>query len=234
MVMKKFVWWSKPQNFGDVLTPFLLDHFNIKYKRALPEEADHICIGSTARLATPGMTVLGSGRIRKEEKADPKCNWRFVRGPLTRENVLAHGGSCPDIYGDPALLLPMFCPESKKEYKIGFVPHYQDYERCKYLSSDYHLINVVNNNPLEVAREISKCEYILSSSLHGIIAAHAYGIPAAHIVFSKLHGDGTKFLDYYQSVGLEMETSTRIKPKYSCPDTLNLQPIVEIFESLND
>ena len=120
------------------------------------------------------------------------------------------------------------------KFKIGFVPHYQDYERCKYLSSDYHLINVVNNNPLEVAREISKCEYILSSSLHGIIAAHAYGIPAAHIVFSKLHGDGTKFLDYYQSVGLEMETSTRIKPKYSCPDKLNLQPIVEIFESLND
>jgi hypothetical protein len=49
---------------------------------------------------------------------------------------------------------------------------------------------------------IASCRAILSSSLHGIIAAHAYGVPATWVKPSdRPKGDGFKFLDYWASMG---------------------------------
>jgi hypothetical protein len=67
--------------------------------------------------------------------------------------------------------------------------------------------------------EVNRCEYILSTSLHGLIVCHAYGIPAAWCEVpdgeAKLPGDGTKFHDHMLSVGLEPEAPTQL-PKGSC------------------
>ena len=232
MVMK-VKWYVEPNNLGDVLTPFVLDHFLIKHEYVDDvQNADTLCIGSIARLALPGQSVFGSGRIRLDEKADPRVNWKFVRGPLTRENVLQQGGTCPEIYGDPALLLPDFCPASQVIHNVGIVPHYQDFS---YVNSKHflthHVINLVSKNSLSVAREISSCRRIISSSLHGIIAAHAYGIPAAWVRLSKLHGDGTKFQDYFQSVGIKnAPVSTIENPVYIEPGKINLDYVREIFD----
>jgi len=149
-----------------------------------PETSDAMCIGSIIQRSTNNMIVLGSGVMHSKHKLNPDADYRFVRGPLTREKILSAGGLCPKIYGDPALLLPLFCNESKKEYDIGIVPHYVDYDEMKLQYPEYNIINLKNHNPLEVAKEITKCRQIISSSLHGIIAAHAYGIPAAWIKFS--------------------------------------------------
>ena len=48
--------------------------------------------------------------------------------------------------------------------------------------------------------DILSCEVILSSSLHGIIFAHAYGVPAYHVQFTDFFKNGNfKFADYYSS-----------------------------------
>jgi len=142
------------------------------------------------------------------------------------------GGECPEIYGDPALLLPLFCKPKEKEYKIGIVPHYKDYKQVSANYKKYKIINVVNKNPLNVAKEISSCEYIISSSLHGIIAAHAYGIPAARVTFSKIYGDGSKFEDYCASVDVSSKVSKVENPIYTTGTIPDLQPLIKIFKSL--
>ncbi len=58
----------------------------------------------------------------------------------------------------------------------------------------------------DVLREVAGCDAIVSSSLHGVIFAHAYGVPAARVGTMKdPGGDGVKYLDYFQSVDLEHE-----------------------------
>lgn len=206
-------WGTEADNFGDLLNKNILDYCGVQYNHTLDyEKADLFCVGSVIRLAKNAV-ILGSGIIKSgtPEELDPNNTYEFVRGPRTRERVLACGGTCPEIYGDAALLLPRFCLPEPKKYKIGYVPHYK-HKDDKYSMSmaeehGWEYINVTNEDPLVVAKKISQCHKIVSTSLHGIIAAHAYGIPAAHLniheIFVELYGNSTKFVDYYESVQLK-------------------------------
>ena len=61
----------------------------------------------------------------------------------------------------------------------------------------------VKDNPLQVVKEIAKCRYVLSSSLHGLIVADSFHIPNMYLVFGdRLLGDGYKFDDYYSAYGI--------------------------------
>ena len=236
--MDRIVYWGdRPLNFGDLLTNDLLNNIGVKFTHTNKfEKANTFVIGSISRLATSGSSVFGSGVIREDEIANPNADWKFVRGPLTRKNVLAYGGSCPDIYCDPALLLPTFCEESEKEYEIGIVPHYNHFKNMKKKYKNYKVIDVVNKNPLAVAKEITKCKKIVSSSLHGIICAHSYGIPAARINgTTKIHGDGIKYEDYYMAVNASSEISSVENPKFTdavLPDFGQIKSLLEEMKSL--
>jgi len=227
------VWWSKspkPGNFGDLLTPHIFDHFGIPYEYTnQPRESKALCVGSTAKFAREGTIVLGTGTMRESDVLDRRADWRFVRGPYTRDIVLRDGGDCPETYGDPALLLPLLQPPPEhKTHDIGVVPHYVDY---KYAVTRYdNVINVLNADPLEVARQIASCTKIVSSSLHGIIAAHAYGIPAAWVQFSdKLSGDGIKFADHFASVGSDLVKSSESNTVFVKAKRINITEMHRIF-----
>ena len=52
--------------------------------------------------------------------------------------------------------------------------------------------------------QIAQCRCVLSSSLHGLIAADSFHIPNLHIVFSdRPLGDGYKFDDYYSAYDVQ-------------------------------
>lgn len=229
------VWWMKKRkNFGDLLTPYILKYFSIPFEYSAHDKANILCIGSILDKARPKQIILGSGIIDESLPLCTTADWRFVRGPFTRKRILDQGGVCPEIYGDPAVLLPLFCKESKKEFDIGIVPHYVDYNYVKLKYSKYKVINVINENPFNVVEEITKCRQIISSSLHGIIVANAYNIPAAWVKFSNnLYGTGVKFFDYYGSIGHSATLSTVEDPIFKIGN-INLTPISDIFKSLKD
>jgi hypothetical protein len=68
------VWWLGGSdgrgNFGDVLTPYILDYFNIEYRFVKKHSAaDILCVGSIARRANQNTTVLGSGIIDSSKRS---------------------------------------------------------------------------------------------------------------------------------------------------------------------
>ena len=231
------VWWSKspkPGNLGDILTPYILDHFGIRYKyTSKPRSAEALCIGSIAKFAQKDTIVLGTGTMRESDVLNKDADWRFVRGPKTREIILRDGGDCPEIYGDPALLMPLIVPPQTQTMSLGYVPHYVDYEYVKTRYAGQNIINVLNPNPLETVKQIAQCEKIISSSLHGIIIAHAYGIPAAWVEFSdKLSGDGIKFTDHFATMGLDCVKYTEGNVAYQSPKRIDINGIVDQFLEL--
>jgi hypothetical protein len=224
-------WWvdtPRPGNFGDIITPFILDHFKISYEFD-SENYEAISTGSIIKHAKPGTIVLGSGIMGLRDEVNPLADIRFVRGPITRNKILSCGGVCPPIYGDPAMLLPLIFPAGFDEPEIGIVPHFRDYELVKSLHPNYKIINLLDPDPSKVIKEITSCDRIISSSLHGIICAHAYGILAAWVKFSSnLKGDDIKFVDYFSSVGVKPELSTVEEPIFSL-GKVDYNPILAQF-----
>lgn len=230
---RKLWWWKKPApgNFGDILTPKIFNYFNIpwEFNKA---NYDTISTGSIARYSNKNTDVFGSGIISTSDRIDPDSKWHFARGPLTRKKVLECGGECPEIYGDPGLLLPLFCNESRKEYDVVLVPHFYDYKKVKEQFPNYYVVDLINDDPIATAKNITKGRSIISSSLHGIICAHAYNIPAAWVDFGcVMDGDNIKFKDYGQSVNIALEQTTLDNPIFTTPfiDIKNIKSIFEEF-----
>lgn len=228
-----FYWSSikfegKPnENYGDLLSKYLVETISGKPVKWLQpkkqpwyklNKTNYLAVGSILAHATEQSVVWGSGII-DEKHAVAKADFKAVRGPRTRGFLLKSGYECPEIYGDPALLLPRFYnPKVEKEHKIGFVPHYVDYAQVREWYSeneDVKVIDLLTDDVEATTREILACQQIISSSLHGLIVAHAYGIPAVWIkVSDKIFGDDIKYADYLKSVEIETYApTTLVDPK---------------------
>ncbi len=198
---------SRP-NFGDFLAPWLIKRITGRYPRfvrANDPRSKYFVGGSVIGYAVRGCTVWGSGIIDREERIAPAATILAVRGPLTRRRALECGAACPDILGDPALLLPMFYrPAERPLRRLGVVAHFSDMPRLAGTwrdCPDTRLIDV--QAPVEsVIDSIASCEVVASSSLHGLIVSHAYNVPTVWIEFRPLpSGDRSKFFDYFASIG---------------------------------
>ena len=223
MLNKKIVlFWSIHEetklNFGDAINPFLFENITCKSVVSannilnLFQKPVYYFIGSILNnLNNKNAIVCGSGFISADAtmKKHPK-SVIAVRGPLSREIFLKHGVSCPEVYCDPALLLPYFLkPKNQiKNYDIGIIAHYADkkiIQNMTLIHSEltYKFIDIESEKE-EFIEQLCSCKFIFSSSLHGIIVAHAYKIPTVWIKLSdNLTGGHFKFNDYALSTGNE-------------------------------
>lgn len=210
------------RNFGDELNYYifkelsdspmsnLLDLNKIGFSR----KDNLLFVGSLVDVLTNENSIIcGSGAICGDRllPARPK-KVLAVRGKLTRKYLLDQGVSCPEIYGDPALLLPfLYKPYENKKFKLGIIPHISDlsHPSLKTMVEDLnaHIIRFDSYKDWKsVIDEICSCEYILSSSLHGLIISDAYHIPNLWIgIGNGLIGGEFKFHDYFSSVGRHQE-----------------------------
>lgn len=220
----KFNYDINPKNnWGDVLSQFLLEHYSGKKLNKddvfyfddaaymLDKNGKIVGIGSSMKYVRKDDYVWGTGCIDEHNIGNKPRKIYSVRGPLTRNTLLKRGWDVPEVYGDPALLFPqIYNPTIEKKYKIGLIPHCVDFYSLDGLKAINHMedmgIKIINVTAgiYEFIDQLKECEYIISSSLHGLIAADAYGIPNHRVKISKLLlGGDFKYLDHYASVKRE-------------------------------
>lgn len=215
------------KNWGDDINFYFLreickrpiamyDRFSLAFRFNLK---NYLVIGSTIdMLCKKNTEVWGAGIIDGTNplKIKPKKVYA-VRGPLTRQKLLQQGVECPEVYGDPALLVAKYYqPQVKKKYKYGFISHVSNLDKIKTLLIDGYpiierkdilIIDLSNYRKwTDIPDQICSCENIVSGSLHGLIMAEAYNIPNVWIQFGKpLIGGHFKFHDFFLSIGRDRE-----------------------------
>lgn len=207
---------GQSRNWGDKLNNYLA--CKISEKNVIPYQGllfntrnrpIYRIIGSNLRKKFPSTTVIwGHGFISFSDRPSQRPLLIFaVRGPLTRNRLLEAGIYCPEVYGDPAILLPKFYnPKVKPTEQIGFIPQWRD--RDTKAAKDITALEGVKVidvfSPIEsFVDEILSCSAVVSSSLHGLIAAESYGVPTAWLRLSENPlGDLFKYKDYYASFGI--------------------------------
>ncbi len=203
-----YFWDAKPQlgfsNFGDVLSAVLVERMVEKSVQIAnsTDQKKFLGMGSILHYARDNDVIWGTGLNGKSpEKAYSftTLDVRAIRGPLTRDFLLKRGIPCPEVYGDPTLLVPIFFPEFKKAEHPAFdyivIPHFSD----EHLFAE--LPNVVSvKEPWNVVIEkVLNSRFVISSALSGIILAEAFGIPARLLqVENKANTEDLfKYKDYY-------------------------------------
>lgn len=204
------IYWLRAWNFGDLLNPLLYQKMTGQMAVFSENSPKILAIGSTMRAAAPRDIVWGAGCISADTPLNCDETTRFlaVRGPYTKAVLQGRGIDIPEDIpmGDPSLLLPRFIPPAEKTFPpvVGFLPHYIDYGQVGRLPNGVILLNPATN-PQELIQQMTRCAYIVSSSLHGICVAEAYGIPAIWVrLADNIVGGEFKFRDYYASTGRDV------------------------------
>lgn len=192
-------------NFGDNLTPYLIEKCGKIpcYIDINSPTAKLLGVGSILSLANGSTTVWGSGLGQLGQTVNPAAKFLSVRGPLSLAVVRDCGGDLdPDApLGDPGLCLPnLYDPPKFHKYVVGLVPHFVDQERIFNVYKHHERARCISiiGSIEEVIDRVLECEVIVSSSLHGVVLAVAYGIPLVWCKFSDGVIGGTfKFHDFF-------------------------------------
>lgn len=207
-------WWHYSDNFGDALTPYIIKKLcgvDVQYvDPGLDDQDLHMVTGSI--LGTSGAAnciIWGNGISTKNEQVFKARRWAAVRGPISAKRVVDCGFTSPEGIGDPAIILPrLYNPTVDKQYELGFTPNVIDYQDVSSWFTN-PIMKVINlAAPIEtVIDQIVSCNKIISSSLHGLITAAAYGIPTIWVKHSdNIIGDGTKYRDFLLSIGMDYDS----------------------------
>ena len=220
------------RNWGDDLNYYFLReltgrhvifYHNFKFAKWLHLK-NYLCIGTlidAKNCVNTQSVVWGAGVSGLERSFIHPAIIHAVRGPQTKVFCDRYGAKCPEVYGDPALLLSLiYNPNTiNKKKKIGVIPNIADFNHpfikdlMKVVNADYELINLSKyNNWTDVIDKICSCSCIFSSSLHGIIVSDVYQIPNCWISLTgKAIVGKLKFCDYASSVGRDFDKPIKIE-----------------------
>jgi len=197
--MTKLFWWNRVPNLGDSLSWLLLGAYGFDVEWASPQEAEWVGIGSVLGWFDGFTgTVWGSGRGGAELPPHDLTSATVLalRGMETRKLVKGGDGA---VLGDPGLLITDFIDPDPQGY-TAVVPHFQDQERLFGLYESDTPVDVTGSASAAILA-ISRADRVISSSLHGIVLADAFGIPRKWDYYHGSLGGGFKFLDYASVMG---------------------------------
>lgn len=234
-------WWCQSLNVGDRLTPYLIKKITGSdpvYVEPSFNSRHYVFAGSVLNHCGLGAIVWGAGLGTLTDGVNPNIDICAVRGPISRARALSCGNKCRPVYGDPGLALPkVFIPKRERSLGTGVVPHYIDLYRARSWWDEREVISPLQDVESFIS-EIVQYDRIISSSLHGIVIAHAYGIPAVWVQMSdSVGGDGTKFRDHMMSLGIEASHPFDMRNgRKDVPDQYFSSPrhdkLIEVMEKL--
>ena len=227
------------QNFGDHLSSAIVTKMATERDRFLDEQVALsrrlLAIGSILHHAHDGDVIWGSGfngSVALDRHHYDSLDVRAVRGPLTREFLRKRGIDVPEIFGDPALLTArLFCrrfPRPKMRAPVAYVPNFADAPLMA------HWENVVS--PMlpwaTVISRILAADHVISSSLHGLVIADAFGLPCTYLRLSETEGL-FKYEDYVLGAGRDalVTTSSREAAVRSSPMPPPRPDLDRLYES---
>jgi hypothetical protein len=230
----KIHWSSSKPNFGDALSPLICEAVSGRQViHSPPNKADIVAIGSLLqrlgeRWFHHKVHVWGSGFIESQARFKSKHIYHALRGKLSQTIIAADD----TVLGDPGLLADILIdkPLPTPKYKVGFIEHYKDNNNplILELANTHQYATKINifTPPITFLQQLSECEFIFSSAMHGLIAADSLGIPNAWIKLSdQLRGHDFKFKDYYSAFDIMTPTPAQLSES-------NLEKIIE--ESTNE
>ncbi len=206
-------WRGRPTfivgNAGDL---FNRDLISWSYPEVRAENTDVgrrlLLVGSIAHQAGPGDLVNGVGCKFSDMPAAPVTGaprLRGLRGPMSLEALRrsGHNVSAVEFLGDPGLLIGRVFPEALEiQAEPGreiFIPHFRERSQFDRVVRHAEVVDI-DAEPRDVALAIAGAEVVHTSSLHGLIWAHALG-RAASLIAPRTAESEFKYRDYFASTG---------------------------------
>jgi pyruvyltransferase len=207
-------WWRprpkfgvvpRRKNLGDELSPFIV----AKVKNELgisgawqPRGRKLLAIGSIINHAGDGDVLWGSGINGIKHERDYRftsLDVRAVRGPHTAAFLRQRGVHVPELFGDPGFLISRYVRPSRPRGGRGalYIPHYRDAGRDEPGIRNLRTYGVDFQHFVDT---IWESDIVYSASLHGLVIAEAYGVPAILVANAKTE-TALKYEDYYFGTG---------------------------------
>ena len=232
-------WWTTPQgvNFGDDLSHVIVEKIlgrPVTHKSLDSAEQLVLAAGSILHFARNDDIIWGSGFRENplSENRFTRLDIRAVRGPRTRSFLLQMGIDCPEVYGDPAVLMGYLFPEFKKEdpiYDYIIIPNIGEI-KC---FANYKNVVLPTLPWEEIVKKMVQSRLVISSSLHGIIVAESFGVPARLLKMTWIE-PLLKYQDYYESTGrpnfkYANSVQEALKMGGEIPAQIDINPLLEAF-----
>lgn len=206
-------------NFGDELGPMIVNALLEMFRLKPSGKNLHRClfsVGSVIHFSNTHDVVWGSGINGKVSLPVNTISRKYyaVRGPLTQSVLSQNGIECPEIYGDPAILLPKIYKPTRNihsEGKILVIPNYNDFalmqnDILRFSHEPNFMLLHPYIQPLVMIDLIASAQVVITSSLHAKIIADSYKIQNAVLGGKNYAEHAFKYVDYVQGVGHQQQT----------------------------
>lgn len=226
----RLFYWAGFKNFGDELSIYIAQKLHGNVERSSKWLCNAIFVGSMLNLVMtrsafiyrafwlllPPVKVWGGGYVefverRRNVKLFRRLDVRACRGVHTLERLRQErAAKIADnvVLADSGLLVSRLIDAAhvKKKYELGIIPHVHD-KHSTLLSNikvKSTIVIDIQQSPEAFIEQLLECKNIISSALHGLVAADAYGIPNIRMILSdKIEGGDVKYNDYYSAFGLD-------------------------------
>jgi hypothetical protein len=220
-----------------MLTPLLLARFSdLDVTWAPVAEADMLVVGSIIDMLPDDGSykgkIVGTGVLRPTTDARARLKTAQIyalRGPLTACHV-------PGSYalGDAGILANELASPDKL-YNLSLLPHWLDKElEHRFTQWSPHIIHA-DDGPLEVITQIGASRKLVTSSLHGLVIADAFGVHR-RLEYSPVldrEGGQHKFLDWHAALHMPFELGKTARPSQRRVEDMQSE-MFDAFEAIGD